>query len=254
MPDFEKSEWTDLYLKGKLIGKDLKAFEKALQEDEDFANKVALLKEVRAAISEKGIIDFRKKLDQISAEVKNANRLKRTILPARRILTTAAVIIGLLIGAYFIYDFFLRKPLSIEQLYADNFSVPELTSPTSRGISNQKWEYVIKLYNSGKYGQALDSINTYTPSQLDVDIATYYQGLGYIYLMMDQPAAVIEALDLSFDALKSGEIAWYRALAYLKLKEIDQAILQLELVMQYGSTNRKKDARSLISKLKTIGK
>lgn len=60
----------------------------------------------------------------------------------------------------------------------------------------------------------------------------YYKDLDYAYLMIDQPVPAIKALDLSFNALKSsGEIAWYRALAYLKLKEIDQTLLQLELVM-----------------------
>lgn len=254
MPDFEKSEWVDLYLKGKLKDEDLKAFEKALQEDEDFAKKVALLREVRAAISEKEIIDFRTKLNQISAEIKSEGKSRINVFPLRRILTIAAILVGVIISSYLIYDFYLKQPLSVEQLYADNFSVPELTATLPRGNENQKWQSIKKLYDSGNYKQFLDSINTYTPNQLGVDTSVYYEGLGYAYLMMNQPDAAIEALDLSFNALKSGEIAWHSALAYLKLNEIDQALLQLELVMQYGSTNRKKDARSLMNKLKTIGK
>jgi hypothetical protein len=160
----------------------------------------------------------------------------------------AAFLIVVLVAIYFLVPRNARTP---EGLYASYF-VPYEDVLSVRDNSNTSLTEAMHFYNQKEYAAAADRLGRYIisssadPKTLSTE--TFYWGISL--LESDQPEDAIAALSSVVDhqGLLKEQAEWYRALAYLKLGDIESCKKQLNEINRDGHDYQSK-AASLLNDL-----
>ncbi|KAA3624814.1 MAG: hypothetical protein DWQ02_22605 [Bacteroidetes bacterium] len=226
----ERSEWIEKYLKGSLSGKDLIWFESQLKEDLDLAKELALQKDILTALTEKDIIDFRKKLQAVNDEVSSEKSKSSRVIHIRDFLGKAAGVLLLIAAGILIFFYLQKKSYSPEELYQAYFTAPE-TIQTSSGIDRDTatvrsseaqekimglWSQVDSLYQMTEYQNAFDFINALPEEIKERYPSDINYQRGILALLSDQPDSAVtylSSVETGYDSKKN----WYKALALLKI-------------------------------------
>jgi TolA-binding protein len=194
----------------------MESLDKALQKDPNLLEKAIRYREV------------------FSQEVQKQARKQQKSGFDRRLLAVAAVILLLLMPfSFWWYNNQGASNLSAQQLYAQHFEAP-MVNGSMRGDSGLSEEaaYIEALdrYGKGQYDAAITAFETYlnqrqgTPiTRTDIRAHLY---LGISLLEADQPAIAMTHFNAIFDHGDNDllfDAEYYRAWAYVRLGEIDQA-------------------------------
>lgn len=238
MEQFDQEYLLDLYLNGQLSGETQVAFDKALESDSAFADKVKAgelaIVGLKSHYIERRIAEIKKKVDG-GAKIK-------TISWYRRPLAIAASI-GLLIVAGIVAYLNINQT-SLYQQYAEHprLAITQMSSDGSYDLSKAE-----TAFNTGDYTTARTELTSYLTTNPNDTLALFYQGIGFLELN-EFP----EALRI-FTTIGNGQSdfqalgQWYLALTYLKQEDEvrTQQILQ-EITVDSEKYN---DAQALLKKL-----
>lgn len=236
MLDENKMDKLDEYLLGKLSEQ-----ERAdLEADAEVSEKLEMHQAIFDAVSEKEIIDYRKQLDAIQANMdageassdRTANKPGATVRrmwPVSRVLAVAASVAILLIAAWYLVPG--SSTLSPDDAFAAHYQAPKAQdmaarSATAEGTANPTRENLETLdgqfrnaFEQGNYQEALAALSNMTETDPDFEFHSeqgfyYNQGITYLQLQEYEQAAT------AFAKVKRGEkldnAYWYRAMALLK--------------------------------------
>jgi len=223
-------EQIDQYLNGQLTEQEKKDFELSLEEDDE-------LKALFEFVSDTQKAQAVNELTSLKAQLSNTESNYKRRRQNTRYLKVAASIILLATLGYFIYNATLQSA-DTTVLFDKYYKVyPNVVAPVSR--DEETTDNIFTTYEKGNYQEVIDALGTVeNPS----DTSSFYLGQAHMALGNYMPA--IKAFDMINTA--SGfydQALWYRALANLKLQNLErcQADLQ-QLVVRKSSYQQKAEA------------
>ncbi|MEM7549579.1 MAG: tetratricopeptide repeat protein [Bacteroidota bacterium] len=248
-----KKDYQDLiekYLEGDLEGIELKNFEKKLENIPELKREITLQKEIREALLEKDVDEFRtklqtfKKVGGIEKQKSNPSTLTISLL-----YKVAASVLLILSSALVVFLIFFNKP-SNHELFNEYF-IPYDNLVVSRGSSseNPQLNKAMSLYDIGKYRKAIEAFKN--TKQENSVVASFYMGVSYLSIgdtenSINKFSEVIES-----DNEILAEVAmWYKALAMIKKEDVEAAkkILK-QLTTSENSRFYRDRAESLLNEL-----
>lgn len=221
----EMQEQIMQYLRGKLQGAALDAFEVQLQQDPELAAAVESMRRANELIRYHAISEtvHEIRLQMLRSGTEEADEASTPVLPLfspliSHVLKVAVVLTGIILAVVG-YQY---KELSADKIYAVNAVPYQLNVP--RG-GEEKTSLVEQLYRSGNYKSCVDAYEA-SPS---LSIKETFLA-GNAYLSLGQPQRAIEcfqkviSLDLEQNtALFKEDAEYYLAIAYIGDNQIDIA-------------------------------
>lgn len=153
--------------------------------------------------------------------------------PWKRIITLAAVLAGIILGAYLLY-IATKTDATDTSLYASYFEAPSAPEgPATRG-KPQVYNDAYNSYKKGDHGSAINQFEEYLSLQSDPDAAFF---LAISYLVEEQPREAIKVLeDIRAEGFEySDDAKWYLALAYIKTGQRAKAVPILDQLSNSSS-------------------
>ncbi|MGI9543013.1 MAG: tetratricopeptide repeat protein [Cyclobacteriaceae bacterium] len=237
-PDLELIE---KYLAGELSEAEKENTELRLQKDETFAHRLELTKNMKGALLP-DVEGFKGDLKEVFEEYDSEKTLEGTSNPFFKGPYLIAASVVLLLGVSVIY-LLLFQSQSPQQLYAANFSVPaENISVRNDSEVNDDLQKALKAYNEANYSEALSYFDKVGSSEPQSEAVIFYSGI--CYMMLDQPDEAIINLERVLENESSSYATtaqWYLGLSLLQKEDATGAkkIFE-ELVLKNGSNYAKK--------------
>lgn len=234
------------YLDGVLEGTELSDFLAAMQGNPALAQKVEVAGIARARMrniwaSEPAEQELRNTIQAIrsadSQPQEPGAMAKRMRIPPWYWAAAALLVLG--------FAFWMLRPTSTEQLYADNRVFPE-TAFVSKGDEATPLQKAATDFEHKHYQSALDGFQRYLSSHPDDREVQLFQGFCLLELGKWSEAAQIFA-NLNSTTL-ADEANWYLALCYLKGKDTARCKAQLMGISE--SSMHYKNAQNLLRKLR----
>ncbi|MEM1327937.1 MAG: hypothetical protein AAGI23_18405 [Bacteroidota bacterium] len=263
----------EAYLNKEMSEAERIAFEQRLEVDGELAKEVEFHRAVVGGIDKAGVLDFRVMVGEVHQELKGEQffeaktvaqkpetKVRTMRFGRRRILSIAASFAVLLVAAWWLF----LRPISPEQLYANNFELPDNQLTTqiedrlaATGFGTNKsalrtLEEAMTEFETGNYVKAISgfrAFKTAAPQDGLVAQASLYEAVALLELN-----EVTEAQNLLLDLVQNDastlqeDAQWYLALSYLKIENTATALEwlnQLNDSAEYGT-----EAQRLIQKLK----
>ena len=229
MTEFDKSENIERYVKGRLEGAELEAFEALMKSDPALVREVELERDIAEALSESDVAAFRKTLRQVQRELHAKKNEPHKVALMWRVLAIAASIILLVAAGQWLLRKNTAPPASAGELFASYFHLPVVLSaggkPSRDGKNTdgtvspemQAWGTVEELFETGDFEGALNHLKAFPAPMIENSPSKYHYESGLLELALGHPA---EALS-HFGKITTGysdEKNWYAALALLKLE------------------------------------
>ncbi len=188
---------------------------------------------------------FEGHLKSVSGEPK----MEAKVFSFKRIQRLAAVILLLLLPAYFIF-----KAPSTDKLFAEHFEAPRSTYfQQTRGSENTGADAAFKSafqsYEMGDYEKAKVAIGELSKTHSDKPDLVFYQGLAALGAGQAHEAIALfeKCLEIDYQNVKARS-PWYMAMSYLKLGDKAQAIKWLENSLEVDDRHRT-SAKTLLEDL-----
>jgi len=247
--DFEEIE---KYINGELEGGTLKDFEQRMQVDPDFAEQVETVRQLPSAL-------YQIEKDQLSDQVKRWMKSEESspakpdrkkvasIITMRRIMRVAIMLI-VVVGAVSIWYFSESEDLNqLSATYlAQHFQDPVVL----RGSLDEAWEEAIESYVADDFESMIEQMTPIIEEGSPTAEQHFYYALAHLYAEPadDDKALVHFKKTEQMDGETYAEdIAWYRALIYVRRGEMEEGRNQLQKVAE--SNRYKHDAQDLLEKL-----
>jgi len=238
------------YLNCTLIGADLEAFEEQLQGDTKLLEKVKLMRNVDAVLSDEADLAFQQMveteaglfLDELDLEeaeqsVANTSSVQK-IGGWNRKWAIAASFLLLMVSMVLLWQVQSNHPVSNEDLFATHFDTYRLNKNV-RGVGDSPTEFQkgIQHYNANEFEaatQVFEALTAQEPNDLSLAFC-----LGNAYLNQEPPQ--LDLAQSQFEKIISdgGSIhvpkaQWYMALVAVKKGDLEQAKTLLKQVEQSG--------------------
>ncbi|WP_106790685.1 hypothetical protein [Aquimarina sp. Aq78] len=233
---FEKIEG---YLAHTLPKEEAIAFEKELIANPELQEEVEKHRVLHKTLSDKDTLDFKEKLMQISATIKEEQSHPPAPVSSPSYWKIAASI-AILLGVGMLFWYTYTNQHNTQDLYGVYYE-PFPVEDAMRGNTNNEMHSIIKNYAKGAYDSVAVVLEKHP--NLDSQLQLY---LGNSYLNIDQEE---KAASLFKDIKSSGkyyEIAkWYLSLTYLKLNTPEKSIPLLKEIITYNGAYKDKATRLL---------
>ena len=207
------------YLSGKLDTPEREHFEHALKKDLD----------LQKALKEE--LQLRFVLQSAAREVYNQPPLmekKETRSFKWYYRVAAALLILILLGIS--YYFFQPKLLNPQELYAENFQVPSISSVRASEVPDKFWEEATQAYQKQDWSGAESKFQVYLDRPTQNIYPQTFLLLGICQMKQDKFTEAIASFSHLEDTLNPYYFDgyWYSALSNLKLGEINAYKSQLQ--------------------------
>ncbi|AXT21018.1 hypothetical protein D7030_00025 [Flavobacteriaceae bacterium AU392] len=257
----------EAYLGGDMSSEVMLRFEKRILENKDLKKEVELYDDLNHYLGEKisnknfPNNDYTKKLNEflkseeaivIKTQLEEAKKKyhhKKSFFNKNKyvLMTSAAVILLMIILRVSIFP----PNQFIDTLYVEYYNVNDLPSFVTRDDTQNKLSKGVLSFQNKKYKEALIDFEVYKKTSTEVDTLMFlYQGMSYLEL--DENDKAIEAFKIvsTSNILDRSKGLWFKALAYLKLKDEFNAKKLLEEIRSNSSNFKFKEAKELLDKLK----
>ncbi|WP_458628595.1 tetratricopeptide repeat protein [Winogradskyella sp. PC D3.3] len=232
------------YFSKRLTTDESLEFQRLYDTDADFKQEVDFLKAVRTVTETEDDAQFKQQLESYESEY--IQEEKKPTKPWLKPLIAAAGLILIM----FSINFFMTSNRNEEKLFATYFEPSKnVTSPIVRSTDHETiLNNAFIAYNEQNYKQAIalfeSSYQTSKQSEL-----LFYEGNSL--LALGDPNLAIEKFKehLKYSDILTHRSHWYLALAYLKIKQTDQAKHELNALLDSGETFKKAEATSLLKEL-----
>ncbi|QHI35665.1 hypothetical protein IMCC3317_10110 [Kordia antarctica] len=229
------------YLSGTLSKEENLSFTELLENDVDFAEKVAEHTNIQKAIQ----ATEREELKTYLQSLESKNTKKSNPIFNKKWLAIAAIFLMLISVTY--YQFSLDKDTN--ELYATYFEpYPNALYPITRGQNKGEKAQLFAAYEIGDYITAKKGFQNMLNSNYDADIQFYYT-MSLLNL------GDIETAHKNLQVLKkettlfTPQLYWYSALIALKKGEKDQVRIQLDSLENLKSGYKMKESLALLKVL-----
>lgn len=234
------------YIAGNLSSEEVDILEKAMANDSELKEEVALERQIylhlngkihngdsleneytqslRSVMRSHEAKELNTKLLKSRAQYRNKNKKRRNF----KALLAAAVITVLLIAGK---GLILTKTQTPGELFDQYYRTEDLPSFRKRGTDKSTLQEAITLFNNYEYKEALGLFNTYMDKEEDVSLSIHvYSGISYAALEDEQRAN--EEFDklINSKSIDRSKGLWFKALSYLKLGNKERAIEALEML------------------------
>ncbi|WP_299435074.1 hypothetical protein [uncultured Aquimarina sp.] len=241
---FEKIEG---YLAKTLSKEELLAFEKEMETNSELIHEVEKQRELHHVLSDTDTLNFKEKLQKISAEVKQERSVSNTKISQFsywKIVASIIVILG--IGTLLWNN--INKTDDFSELYAFYYE-PYPLEDVTRGDTANELSEIMKNYTQGNYEKVISEL-TKTTSLVASEQFTLYLGNSYLNIGKEQEA-LLQFKKISDTSKYYEDAIWYSALTYLKLGEIKKSSELLTVIIQYDGIYKEK-AVQLMEKFKEL--
>ncbi|AXT52322.1 hypothetical protein D1818_16285 [Aquimarina sp. BL5] len=236
---FEKIEG---YLAQTLSEEEVLAFEKEIAEDSELERELEKQRELHRVLSDRDTLNFKEKLQKISAEVKKEQLKSNTYFSYWKIAASIIIILG--VGTLLWNN--LNKTDSFSELYASYYR-PYPAEDVTRGDTANEWDDIVKNYSKGNYDTVISKLEKTISISASEQFRLY---LGNSYLNSGKEQEAILQFEMISDASRYREAAnWYRSLTHLKLGEIKKSSEILKEIINYNGVYKEK-AMQLKAELK----
>lgn len=230
------------YLGGEVTGDEKQAFEKKLGEDVSLQEKLNLVKDIDATLTDENLFSFVTKIQQISSSVnrkqssitKNRIDEEKTIFTLkRRFLSVAAVLLIFAISSIFYLNFAGPKN---ERIYNQFYQKYE-SSLITRSGTNETNDLIIaiQLYDKGKYKDAIARFTNLLQKDNSNTTAHFFMGLSYMETKTyDKAIKSFNTIMAEKDTAFIEHAEWYMALCYVRTNQKKQAS---DLLKQIAASN-----------------
>jgi len=247
MKENELLEKIELFLQGKLDNEEYNQFKKQIESDKELAQTVESYRSAIKGIEITERAELKNTLQNIHKEyIENHKRKNKNML-----LKIAAVFIGfVLLSSPFIYKY-IAGGTSTEKLFAANFQpYPDLISQRSETTSNVMLLEAMSYYKNKEYENASVLFTELLSGQFKTDtLLMLYNGISI--LGANHPDSAINRFDILINNNNrfSETAKWYKALALIETKRIEEAKKLLTSIVDSKSYNFIK-AKEIIKELK----
>ena len=230
-----------LYLEDKLPESERQTFEARYEEDKEFAKEVDEYSLMQSVIQEYGDQQLNEELTQLGKSlmagqseekeeakvVSFASRFKAN----RNMWFAAAAVILLLI---IIVPNLPGPSYTSDQLYAENFSTPEI-QVVRGGDEDEVWAKVVKAYEDENYEEVSGLIESGLKDTVFSRPSEAYYYLGLSLMAQEKLELARDAFDqISQSSLNYLKAKWFRALIHLEAKDLEKSKALLEEVIEDG--------------------
>ncbi|MEL6811420.1 MAG: tetratricopeptide repeat protein [Bacteroidota bacterium] len=254
----------EAYLGGTLSQEEITLFEEQMDQDPQLAMEVQLSRDVNLHLkgfSSTDVIpdnEYTQKLREtlrnegvaIKEAVKEAHKKYAKDTPGfrrRNFLMIAATIAILLVGTFALFNL---RGTSPEKLYAQYYATEDLPSMIKRDDTTSALKEGVLAFQEQDYQMALSSFDAYLKSGVEIDPGVYlYQGAAHMELEAIEEA--LKAFDkmISSNSLDRSKGLWFKALAYLKAKETENAKSILQDIVDHPEYFNHSQAKELLEDL-----
>lgn len=254
----EKNNKIEDYLDGKLSNKELKEFEKTLQDDAQLAKKVKVTKEVNQTIAQETQLKaFKAQLNQLNENyfsAENAIQEPTTIVKPlrsnnlRRSLIAASVLV-LAVSAFFAWSV-LNSSMSSAELFATHYEPYGIGQRGNNANGSELEQQATLAYNNNDFEKAIPLFEEITQS--DDNNEKNILRLGSAYLSTNQPQKAIDTFQKIISNPQSALMQtaqWYQALAYIQLEQTEEAKNILNKLANAGNRTYPSKAKKLLKYL-----
>lgn len=239
------------YLNETLPQDELESFNNEISVNPQLREEVEKHRDLHRVLSNTDLLDFRKKLQKVSDEIKEEketfNIKKKRITPFFTNWKVAASIVSIIGIGTLMWNNFIKPSGTIGDLYTENY-IPYPVEDVTRGkeTARDHWDTVMFHYAKGDYADVVSKLeNMGTMSHLE-QLKLY---LGNSYLNTGRAKEAILQFGTIADTSKYYEDAiWYKALAYLKIGQTTETSQILKEVIKYNGIY-KSNAKKLLKEL-----
>jgi tetratricopeptide (TPR) repeat protein len=250
MEKSERYELIEQYLSNQLDPKERASFEAQLSENQELYEETQMHKDLALALKS----EFRNTLESINKELNSSKNTKvGYYLKVTFNKWTIAASLLLLMSLGYVY---LRNRLNLgNDLFEKYFIAPTSLSPEfsiERGLKDTLINYT-QLQNilmqadnyfiNGDFSAAIALLKTY-PVELNEE-KIFFQ-LGVLYIVSGKADLALSELN-KISKYNLSDVIWYKAMAYLKLKNISSA--RTEIKKLSNDPKWKMQAESILAKL-----
>ncbi len=227
MMDTKTFEIIDKYLNHELNEKELRDFQKWLENDPDLKKDIELHKEINKAILEKDVMGLRAKIQKIHKEemkvVADKRRKTITLFTSKTYVRTgiaAAITIALIITGVFLFN--NNKDLDQNTVFSEYYQPEEAITIVRSGdaTNNQTLREAMLAYQKNDYQTAIELFQK-NPNN---NLAKFYLGLSYLETSKIEDAKnLFQQIIEHNDNLFIESANWYLGLCHLKLQDTEKA-------------------------------
>ncbi|MFK8005214.1 MAG: tol-pal system YbgF family protein [Saprospiraceae bacterium] len=243
-----QQELIDQFLQKKLQGQELTDFMKKLNTDDSFAEEVESQRVVAKGIEHEGTKELRQRLKKIHQKVRDEqerkSNAKRIIIPYRRWIAAAAVVLLIVIG----FNFW-NSSSSNQELYSKYYQayVPNFTTRADALTGKIKAE---NAYRAGNYKNAIVLLEELEGEE--ANDSRVLLGLGNASLNIDEYQSAIVQFNKIIqnnDELYLDQAKWYLALTYIKNGKIEESKSWLRQLANDETADFYKEAKTLLGEI-----
>ena len=251
-----KIEEIDQYLNDELLGQNLSSFETELSNNPDLVDELNLYNEIDKAVQETGIMNLRTKLNNITREITQEEKQKRSFaakISSSRIAITA--IAASLILILSITGLISRNNVASNSQLYDQFYQPYETTGTFRSgdaIIDSKLTQALHKFNAQEYESAIDLFNEVLDIDKNNPVSNFYSGIAY-----QETGQINQALDAYQNVIKerdnlfTEQAQWYIGLCYLQTENRKKAYKQFKKIANSESFYQE-EASAILKKIKDL--
>lgn len=198
----------DEYIEGKLTDEQVSLFKQTLSDNVDLQKIVKNYDEAKRLSEGLVELETRQILENVRKEKSEPEKsMIRYLWPV--------VAVAALLGGIFLLPQLFQQPMGAEELFAQNFNVPQM-SMTTKGTNQDSILMLIQgLFNAKAYEESLPKFDML---EQDKEILLYK---GINYQVLNQPDSAIKLYNTLSDP--TNDIKWYHALAYIQHGAIENA-------------------------------
>lgn len=249
MDNFEDK--MDAYIQNKMNELERKVFEKELLKDPEKKERFEQHKEAVQMIE---IASLKKQLDRIEHEVdqkqKSISQKKTKVIslfPRAQMIGIAASMTILIVAAVWI---FYPSPKSTEHFAFRKYYQKDPGLPTTMGVSDQiTLDQAMLLYKQNDYKEALHAFETLI-NESPNDTIQYYYAMSLMELdQFAEAEKTLRKLEIQSPNLQQRR-DWYLIMALLQLNKENEAIEQVQEILEQEQHLYKNDAKRLFEEIK----
>lgn len=226
------------YLRRELSQEARNNFERKMEMDSSLKEQVELHRSVNAEMGDADSLLFRKRLAQISSQLKEEK--KRKLSFSWKIAAALFFVFGLLVYLFF-------QTVGDKTNLFEDYYVAYPIEDIMRGNSANSFEPALELYSKHEYEKAvglLEMASKKNPDNFAIDLY-----LGNCFLNIDEERKAIEFFEkIPKENIYFEHAQWYLALTYIKMNQMEKANATLKVVIDYNGIH-KSNAESLKSRL-----
>ncbi len=261
-------EKIEAYLEQKLSPEEVRLFEKEIERNAELREEILLVKQINNHLS--GNKDFETEIPNNEYREKlhsffnsdDASTIENTLLKVqkeykeKRNSTTknrkyyksiAATVLVLVLGSI---GYLIFNQTNETDLFDQYYSNKDLPSTIQRGDQQSLFTKGVLEFEKENYKSALSYFKKYKEQNKEYNTAFFlYSGVTYTQLKKYELALIEFDIVISSNSLDYSKGLWFKTLAYLKAKDIENTKITLNIILEKESNFKYKKAKKLLKEL-----